>query len=153
MAKRIKAGPLDESLIIQSFKDVDLLSNPTDAILHKEDKLASSSLEQAEKIPEEGNEVSAGQESGDAIIRSKPRRRKGNYDEIYLKRKEIKSRQPVYISQQLLQVITKLVHLLALSGKEISVGGYIDNVLADHLQQYQDEIEEICNQHSLKKIL
>lgn len=85
--------------------------------------------------------------------RSKPRRRKGNYDEIYLKRKEIKSRQPVYISQQLHQVITKLVHLLALSGKEISVGGYIDNVLADHLQQYQDEIEEICNQHSLKKIL
>ena len=76
-----------------------------------------------------------------------------SYTECYLRFCPLPSRQPVYISRQLHQVITKLVHLLALSGKEISVGGYIDNVLADHLQQYQDEIEEICNQHSLKKIL
>ena len=32
MAKRIKAGALDESLIIQSFKDDSLLSDPSSAV-------------------------------------------------------------------------------------------------------------------------
>ena len=74
-----------------------------------------------------------------------------SYKQRYLRFSPLSSRQPVYISQQLHHTVTKLVHLLALSGNKISVGGYIDNVLANHLQQYQDEIEEICNQHSLKK--
>lgn len=75
-----------------------------------------------------------------------------SYTECYLRFCPLPSRQPVYISQQLHQVITKLVHLLALSGKEISVGGYIDNVLADHLLQYKDEIEKLCKQYPPKNI-
>ena len=35
MAKRMKAGPLDESLIIQSFKDADLLADPANAVLQE----------------------------------------------------------------------------------------------------------------------
>ena len=38
MAKRAKAGELDESLIIQSFKDTELLANPADAIAGKPDE-------------------------------------------------------------------------------------------------------------------
>ena len=67
-----------------------------------------------------------------------------SYKQRYLRFCPLPSRQPVYISQQLHQTVTKLVHLLALSGKKISVGGYIDNVLADHLLQYKDEIEKLC---------
>ena len=33
MAKRMKAGPLDESLIIRSFKDAGLVADPADAVL------------------------------------------------------------------------------------------------------------------------
>ena len=73
----------------------------------------------------------------------KSRRRRGSYDEVYLKRRELKTRQPVYISQEIHRSIIKLVHLLALAGKEISVGGYIDNVLAEHLRQHKDEIAEL----------
>jgi hypothetical protein len=62
---------------------------------------------------------------------------------VYLKRRELKTRQPVYISQEIHRSIIKLVHLLALAGKEISVGGYIDNVLAEHLRQHKDEIAEL----------
>ena len=35
MAKRAKAGELDESLIIQSFKNTELLADPTNAIASK----------------------------------------------------------------------------------------------------------------------
>ena len=31
----MKAGPLDESLIIQSFKDADLLADPANAVLQE----------------------------------------------------------------------------------------------------------------------
>lgn len=75
-----------------------------------------------------------------------------SYTERYLRFCPLPSRQPVYISQQLHQTVTKLVHLLALSGNKISVGGYIDNVLADHLLQYKDEIEKLCKQYPPKNI-
>ncbi len=68
--------------------------------------------------------------------------RKGNYDEVFLKNKDLKARQPVYISPEIHQKIKKVVHWLALSNQEISVGGYINNVLADHLEQYREDIAE-----------
>ena len=128
MAKRMKAGPLDESLIIQSFKDADLLADPANAVL------------------QEAGERPAADEAAvpaDGTAKGKSRRRKGSYDEVYLKRRELKTRQPVYISQEIHRSVIKLVHLLALAGKEISVGGYIDNVLAEHLRQHKDEIAEL----------
>ena len=127
MAKRMKAGPLDESLIIQSFKDADLLADPANAV-----------LQEAGERP--ADEAAA---PTDGTAKGKSRRRRGSYDEVYLKRRELKTRQPVYISQEIHRSIIKLVHLLALAGKEISVGGYIDNVLAEHLRQHKDEIAEL----------
>lgn len=53
-----------------------------------------------------------------------------SYIKSFLKHKN-KTRQSVYISQEVHASIARLVHVLALTGKEISVGGYIDNVLAN----------------------
>lgn len=131
MAKRMKAGPLDESLIIQSFKDADLLADPANAVLQEAGENPAASRR-------DGEEPAA-----DGTAKGKSRRRRGSYDEVYLKRRELKTRQPVYISQEIHRSIIKLVHLLALAGKEISVGGYIDNVLAEHLRQHRDEIAEL----------
>lgn len=75
-----------------------------------------------------------------------------SYKQRYLRFCPLSSRQPVYISQQLHQTVTKLVHLLALSGNKISVGGYIDNILTDHLLQYKDEIEKLSKQYPPKNI-
>ena len=148
MAKRMKAGPLDESLIIQSFKDADLLADPANAVLQEAgerpaasrrdgEEQTASRKDRAEPVADEAA-VPA-----DGTAKGKSRRRKGSYDEVYLKRRELKTRQPVYISQEIHRSVIKLVHLLALAGKEISVGGYIDNVLAEHLRQHKDEIAEL----------
>lgn len=141
MAKRMKAGPLDESLIIQSFKDADLLADPANAVLQEAGERPAASRRDGEEQTasrRDGEEPAA-----DGTAKGKSRRRRGSYDEVYLKRRELKTRQPVYISQEIHRSIIKLVHLLALAGKEISVGGYIDNVLAEHLRQHKDEIAEL----------
>lgn len=141
MAKRAKAGPLDESLIIQSFKDADLLADPANAVLQEAGESSAASRRDGEEQTasrRDGEEPAA-----DGTAKGKSRRRRGSYDEVYLKRRELKTRQPVYISQEIHRSVIKLVHLLALAGKEISVGGYIDNVLAEHLRQHKDEIAEL----------
>ena len=148
MAKRMKAGPLDESLIIQSFKDADLLADPANAVLQEAGERPAASRRDGEEPTawrRDGEEPAAASSAAptDGTAKGKSRRRRGSYDEVYLKRRELKTRQPVYISQEIHRSIIKLVHLLALAGKEISVGGYIDNVLAEHLRQHKDEIAEL----------
>lgn len=148
MAKRMKAGPLDESLIIQSFKDADLLADPVNAVLQEAGERPAASRRDGEEPTasrRDGEEPAADEAAAptDGTAKGKSRRRRGSYDEVYLKRRELKTRQPVYISQEIHRSIIKLVHLLALAGKEISVGGYIDNVLAEHLRQHKDEIAEL----------
>ena len=138
MAKRMKAGPLDESLIIQSFKDADLLADPANAVLQE-------AGERPAALRRDGEEPAADEAAAptDGTAKGKSRRRRGSYDEVYLKRRELKTRQPVYISQEIHRSIIKLVHLLALAGKEISVGGYIDTY--NEFQTYldKDEIAEL----------
>ena len=143
MAKRAKAGELDESLIIQSFKDTELLANPADAIAGKPDEDTPAEETKGKVIQVEDNADETETPPADTAPKGKPRRRKGSYDEIFLKNKDLKARQPVYISQEIHQEIKKVVHLLALSNQEISVGGYINNVLADHLEQHKEDIADL----------
>ena len=143
MAKRAKAGELDESLIIQSFKDTELLANPADAIAGKPGKDIQAGMTDGKTAQAEDNTDETETPATDTAPKGKPRRRKGNYDEVFLKNRDLKARQPVYISQEIHQEIKKVVHLLALSNQEISVGGYINNVLADHLEQHKEDIAEL----------
>ena len=62
----------------------------------------------------------------------------------FLPRIELKTRLSVYISQQIHTVISRLVHIIA--DKDITVGGYIDTVLAEHLERHKDEINELYRQ-------
>ena len=136
MAKRIKAGELDESLIIQSFKNTELLDNPADALAPKPSEQPTGDIpEPEETVPDTP--------VAEPVPKSKPRRRKGSYDEVFLNNKDLKARQPVYISKEIHADIKKVVNLLALTGKEMSVGGYINNVLADHLEQYKEDIDDL----------
>ncbi|WP_080904062.1 DUF3408 domain-containing protein [Parabacteroides sp. Marseille-P3160] len=78
-----------------------------------------------------------------------PKRKRGGqagYKETFLKRNEIKTRQCVYISFDVHAVITKLVRALVDAGNDISVGGYIDTVLNEHLQLHKEEINEVYRQ-------
>ncbi len=144
MAKRQKAGELNESMIIQAFKDPELLDDPAAAVaVQPENGPAAEPTDVDVPFTEETGGVD--ESPATDAPKNKPRKRRGNYEEVFLKRKELKTRQPVYISQSVHQRIKRLVKMLALADKEISVGGYIDNVLEEHLEQHKDEIDEMCN--------
>ena len=66
---------------------------------------------------------------------------KGKYAEMYLKKKELKERQCVYISKDVHGIISEIVRVLA--DKDVTVGGYIDNVLLQHLEIHRDEINSL----------
>jgi hypothetical protein len=142
MSKRQKAGDLNESMIIQAFKDTDILDDPA-AVVAAVPEIEATVVPTVGEAP--AREEPDGTEESPATDapKSKPRKRRGSYDEVFLKKKELKTRQPVYISQSIHQRISRLVHVLALADKEISVGGYIDNVLEEHLEQHRDEIDEM----------
>lgn len=72
---------------------------------------------------------------------SKRRKQSADYSSIYLQKNEIKTRQCVYISREVHAKISKIVKVIA--DNEITVGGYIDSVLAQHLEQHKNEINEM----------
>ena len=64
-----------------------------------------------------------------------------DYNELFLCRNEIKTRQCVYISRDVHRKILRIVNDIA--GGEISVGGYVDTVLRQHLEQHKEKINEL----------
>jgi hypothetical protein len=64
-----------------------------------------------------------------------------SYEEQYLKPVEIDRRQCVYISKRNHGVLTSLIR--SLSQKGLTVGGYIDNVITEHLEKHKAEINHI----------
>lgn len=149
MAKKLKEDvnldEIDENFIISSFKTTG-----------KQAPEAAAKGNDAEKVQEttetvDDTEVMEEQEP-QATIRAKENRETGKgkrrglseYGEKFLKRNELKTRQCVYISGQIHAVISRLVHVIA--DKDITVGGYIDTVLAEHLERHKEEINELYRQ-------
>lgn len=64
----------------------------------------------------------------------------------YLASNEIKIRQCVYISRDVQQKIAKIVGVL--SNGEATIGGYIDKVLLDHLNEHRDEINALYHEQN-----
>lgn len=69
------------------------------------------------------------------------KRQEDDYSGMFLRRNEIKTRQCVYISRDVHNKILKIVNDIA--GREISVGGYVDAVLRQHLEQHKERINEL----------
>lgn len=147
MAKKqkedINLDEIDENFIISSFKTTGkgqpaVTETVTDAA---ETEDATETVEEQERT-----------EQPQAAVRMKENRETGKgrkrglseYGEKFLKRNELKTRQCVYISQQIHAVISRLVHVIA--DKDITVGGYIDTVLAEHLEKHKEEINELYRQ-------
>lgn len=64
-----------------------------------------------------------------------------NYKEVYLKPVDMERRQCAYISRRNHRVISNLIR--SLEGKGLTVGGYIDNVLSEHLEKHKAEINHL----------
>lgn len=146
MAKKTKEDinldEIDENFIISSFKTTG--------------KAADAKVSAPEAVREEVAETADAKEAAEdreqPPARAKENREPGKgrkrgqseYGEKFLKRNELKTRQCVYISGQIHAVISRLVHVIA--DKDITVGGYIDTVLAEHLESHKDEINELYRQ-------
>lgn len=64
-----------------------------------------------------------------------------SYEEQYLRPIELDRRQCVYISKRNHAVLTALIRSLNVKG--LTVGGYIDNVLTEHLQVHKAQINHL----------
>jgi hypothetical protein len=106
--------------------------------------------------------VSSGEQDNDAEtialpLSEKPKeaaRRKRNtnrdYGSLFLQKNEFKARQCVYISQGVHSTISEIVRMVA--NKDITVGGYIDSILIEHLEIHREEIMELYDRElSLRK--
>jgi nucleoid-associated protein YgaU len=74
------------------------------------------------------------------------KRKRGSvdYSSLFLQKNELKARSCVYISQRIHNTISEIVRVIA--DKDVSVGGYIDNVLLQHLEAHKDEINDLYKQ-------
>lgn len=114
-----KAEGIDELLLLSSIKEKDVVP-----------------IQTAEQSFQE-NEPGKTKEQKD----SKRKRTAVGYSATFLQKNEIKTRQCVYISQRIHATISEIVRVIA--DKEVSVGGYIDNVLLQHLEAHKEEINEL----------
>lgn len=64
-----------------------------------------------------------------------------SYEEQYLRPIELERRQCVYISKRNHAVLTALIRSQNVKG--LTVGGYIDNVLTEHLQVHKAQINHL----------
>ncbi len=119
-----------------------------DSILRKkEDKGAIIAQQETEPSIED-------QETVIQPAKSEPYKRKrttqSGYNDTFLKRNEIKSRQCVYVSKGVHETISKIVKVIA--DNDITVGGYIDLVLLKHLEDNKTEINELYRQERMDLI-
>lgn len=119
VTNRNKAEGIDESLLLSSIKE----------------KVVAP-VQPAEQSIQE-NESGKNREQKD----SKRKRTAVGYSATFLQKNEIKTRQCVYISQRIHATISEIVRVIA--DKDVSVGGYIDNVLMQHLEVHKEEINEL----------
>lgn len=96
------------------------------------------------------SEVSAAEQSAP----EKPRRRAGksSYAEIFLSPTVVQRRTAVYVSEQVRDTISTIVRHLEVSG-ELSVSGYVENVLRHHLEKYREEINACYKASARDKLL
>jgi hypothetical protein len=77
-----------------------------------------------------------------------PARRRRNpsgedYGSRFFGRNEFKTRQCVYISRRIHATISEIVRVT--SNSDVTVGGYIDSILMEHLETHREEITELYN--------
>jgi hypothetical protein len=138
MAKQNPSSPVDEqylmSVIAGGFSTKKETSEPV-TLQPKEPEEKHA----ADEAAAPGEKTNVGEKPRE------PAKRKlcnaAGYETVFLQHGELKARQSVYISKEIHEKVSKIVSVLG--GKELSVGGYIDNVLSQHFETYMNEINEL----------
>lgn len=142
MAKKFKIDSIDESFIINSFRQDDTNIPPG----------ARSTEVSTEAVPvEEPQAVTTvpplkpETEKGEPVPRKKGN--KPDYEGLFVREASVTARKgkQVYIRQDYHDRILKIIQVIGKN--EVSIASYLDNVLTLHFETYQDEITESYNKH------
>jgi hypothetical protein len=123
-------------------------------IVKKAAKLAPEPAERgktvktAESLPEKPKEVKKTKETKEPGRRGR-NSSNADYGSQFLVRNEFKMRQCVYVSQRIHATISEIVRVI--SDRDVTVGGYIDNILLEHLETHREGITELYNRELEKK--
>lgn len=145
MAKQNPSTPVDEQYLMSVIAGgFSVGKEPSEPVTLQPKK--------PEEKPEE-DETATSEEKPNVVETTKEpvKRKRGNaagYETIFLQRGELKARQSVYISKEIHEKVSKIVSVIG--GKELSVGGYIDNVLSQHFETYMNEISDLYEKNYAK---
>lgn len=77
-------------------------------------------------------------------IRETTRRKKStpaDYRETYFLKMELPDRQPIYVSRSTHEKLMKIV--MVIGERKATVSSYVETIILNHFDQYQDEINEL----------
>lgn len=145
MKKRQADKPIDEELLMRMMAgETEKLQSNGDA------QEAEETGQEAEEQETEKRETAVPMENrvapkvADGKVPDGKRRKAkqtADYDSTFLKGMDIPARygKPVYVRREYHERIAKISMML--TGGKVSLSAYIDNVLAQHFEQYREEIE------------
>ena len=131
---------IDETALLQSIYEQGQTNVQGQPAIQEKPAIEEKSVELAEKQAEKCDTG----DKNDTPEKPKEAKRKRNqvdYSSLFLQRNELKDRSCVYISRRIHATITEIVRVIA--DRDVTVGGYIDNVLLQHLETHKDEINNL----------
>ena len=135
-SRKVNTEGIDEALLLASIG-----RSTQEGTQHPAQEISSDApAEESTAVPEPSPMQAATREKAQREG-NRRKRQDEDYNELFLRRNEIKTRQCVYISRDVHGKILKIVNDIA--GGEISVGGYVDTVLRQHLEQHKERINEL----------
>jgi len=73
--------------------------------------------------------------------KDKDKKKTLSYISLFLRKKELQTRQCVYISQKVHFTVCEILRVIA--PKDVSIGGYIDEIILEHLKMHKEEINNL----------
>ena len=114
------------------------------------EKPAEENAEQPET--EASPDTESANSSSEKSVSTKPRKRKeetGSYRKRYLVNIPASNRSHVYINREVAECIKRFLPIIA---PNMSISGYISNILVEHIQQHWEEINELYNKEYYKPL-
>lgn len=140
MKKRQADKPIDEELLMR------MMAGETEKLQSNGDAPETEETGQEAEEQETGKKETAvpAEKVPDGRATDGKRRKAkqaADYDSTFLKGMDIPARygKPVYVRREYHERIAKISMML--TGGKVSLSAYIDNVLAQHFEQYREEIE------------
>lgn len=142
MKKRQADKPIDEELLMRMMAgETEKLQSNGDA--PETEETGQEAEEQEQETEKRETAVPAEKVPDGKATDGKRRKAKqaADYDTTFLKGMDIPARygKPVYVRREYHERIAKISMML--TGGKVSLSAYIDNVLAQHFEQYREEIE------------